>query len=266
MTTNPNPELLVVLGRTPHTVLYMWLNILAFNVANQRNLDSLMEDSINKAWRPIPCGRITIIQTRRLLLAVIPTVLIAATFLGGREASTLALLLSWMYNDLKGGDEIFVVRHLLNALGLMAWSVGATLVACGKTDCSLSKRGCEWLAIEGLIISTTVHLMDLRDQVGDRAHGRKTMPIVLGETTARWTLVVSLMSWSIICPVFWSMGVRGSLLTLTLGTFISARVLLIRTVEADRKSWNLWGPWMASIFLLPLLHDQSVFERAFTKE
>lgn len=265
LTTNPTPELLVVLKRVPHTVLWMWLNILAFTVSNQRNLDSITEDSINKAWRPLPSGRMTTMQTRRLLLAVIPTVVIAAIFLGGREASMLALLLNWMYNDLRGGDESYVVRHLLNALGLTFWSVGTTLVACGQNHCSLSIAGCRWLAIQGAVVFTTVHLMDLRDQAGDRALGRSTVPISLGDTAARWTVVVSMMSWSLICPALWSLGVRGSLLTLTLGTLISARVLFRRTVEADKMSWNLWGLWMASIFLLPLLNDYSVFERAFAK-
>lgn len=175
-------------------------------------------------------------QIRRLLLAVIPTVVIAAIILGGREASMLALLLNWVYNDLKGGDESCVVRHLLNALGLILWSMGTTLVACDKNHCSLSMTGYKWLAMEGVIIFTTVHLMDLRDEAGDRTRRKTTIPIILGDTAARWTVVVSLMSWSIICPVFWSLGVRGSLLTLTLGAFISARVLLKRTVEADRKS------------------------------
>ena len=262
LTTNSTPKLLDILGRAPHTVLWMWLHILAFTISNQRNPDSITEDSINKAWRPLPSGRITAVQARRLLLAVVPTVIVASIFLGGHEASMLALLLNWMYNDLKGGDEIYVVRNLLNALGLIVGSVGTTVVACGRDHGSLSVAGYYWVAIEGAIIFTTVHLMDLRDQAGDRAHGRRTLPIVLGDTAARWTIVVALMLWSLLCPTLWSLGVWGSLPPLILGALISGRVLSSRTVKADKLSWNLWGLWMASIFLLPLLHDHSVFARA----
>ena len=197
LTANPTPELLAILKRVPNTVIWMWLNILAFTVSNQGNPTSVMEDSINKAWRPLPSGRITEAQARRLLLYVIPTVIIAAVYLGGHEASTLALVFNWMYNDLRGGDENFVIRNLLNALGLTFWGVGTTLVAC---DCSITVAGYRWLATGGAIVFTTVHLMDLRDQVGDRAHGRATIPIVLGDITARWTVVISLMSWSLISP------------------------------------------------------------------
>lgn len=239
----------------------MWLHILAFTISNQRSPGSITEDSINKAWRPLPSGRITAVQTRRLLLAVIPTVIVASMFLGGHEASMLALLLNWMYNDLKGGDETFFVRNLLNALGLIFGSVGTTVIACGRDHGSLSIAGYHWLVIEGAIIFTTVHLMDLRDRAGDRAHGRKTLPIVLGDTAARWT-IVALMLWSLLCPALWSLGVRGFLPPLILGTWISGRVLSLRTVKADKLSWNLWGLWMASIFLLPLLNDHSVFTRA----
>ena len=265
MTTNPTHELFAVLKRVPRAVLWMWFNILAFTVSNQRNPNSILEDSINKAWRPLPSGRITAIQTRRLMIAVIPTVVVAAIFLGGVEASMFALLLNWMYNDLEGGNDGWIVRHLLNALGLTFWSVGTTLVACGETQCSFTMVGYRWLAIEVAIIFTTIHLMDLRDQEGDRAYGRKTVPIALGDTVARWTVGVAVMSWSLICPALWSLGVRGSLPTLTLGFLISAGVLFRRTVEADKTSWELWGLWIMSIFLLPLLNDYSVFVRAFAK-
>ena len=71
------------------------------------------------------------------------------------------LLLTWLYNDLGGGDESWAVRHLLNALALTSWSFGATLVACGNDHNTLSFLGYLWLAIPGAIIFTTIDLMDL---------------------------------------------------------------------------------------------------------
>lgn len=263
LTTNANIDLFVVLKRVPHTILWMWLNTLAFTVSNQRLPDSVIEDSFNKAWRPLPSGRITETQARRLLLVIIPIVVLTTFQLGGREASTSSLLLAWMYNDLRGADESCIIRHLLNALGMASWSIGAALVACGKEQYTLSLEGYLWLASTGAITFTTVQLMDLRDQAGDRAHGRITVPIALGDTVARWSVVAAVMSWSLVCPLLWSPGLTGTLLPLVLGTLISGRVLCLRTAQADRVSWKLWGPWMTSIFLLPLFKDYSVLERAF---
>ena len=68
---------------------------------------------------------------------------------------------------------------------LIVGSVGTTVVDCGMDHGSLWIAGCRWLAVGGAIIFATVHLMDLRDQAGDRTHGRTTLPMILGDTAAR---------------------------------------------------------------------------------
>ena len=258
LTTHPTPNFYTILGRAPLTVFWMWINILAFTISNQRLPESVVEDSVNKAWRPLPSGRISAAQSRRLLLAVVPTVCIVTSYLGGRNASMLGLILDWIYNDLRGADENFVIRHLLNAIGLTSWSFGTTAVACGQHDhLFLSSLGYTWLLTEGAIIFTTIHLMDLRDQAGDRARGRATVPIVLGDNVARLTIVFSVMMWSILCPAILSLGVSlARLAPLVLGLLISCRVLSMRTVEADKLSWKIWGFWISSIFILPLFKDR----------
>lgn len=254
-----------VLKRAPYTALWIWLNALAFCISNQRLPDSIAEDAINKPWRPLPSGRITELQSRRLLLAVIPIVVFVAFLLGGREACICNLLLAWMYNDLGGADEACIVRHLLNAWAMASWGLGVAQVACGSEQCSLSAMGYLWVATMGAIVFTTIQLMDLRDQAGDLARGRITIPIAFGDLLARWTVVVGVIAWSVICLVLWSPGLVGSLLPLGLGLLISVRLLLLRNERADRISWNLWGPWIFSIFLLPLFRHQSVLEKAIVQ-
>ena len=53
LTTNPDPRAMGVLWRIPKVLLWNWLNVF-FDIANQRLPQSILEDTINKPWRPIP--------------------------------------------------------------------------------------------------------------------------------------------------------------------------------------------------------------------
>ena len=235
------------------------MNILAFTVANQRLPNSVLEDSINKAWRPLPSGRITQLQARRLLLAILPVTFFLNMSLGGLEVTLTALVLTWMYNDLGGADENYIVRNLINSCGLVSWSAGTTLVACGNGRYALNAMGYNWLAIEAAIIFTTLHVQDLRDQEGDIARGRKTAPIVWGDAATRWTIAIPVIIWSLLCPIIWNLSITGFLVPLIPGGVLALRVMLLRNVAADKITWKLWGIWIASLFILPLISSPSVF-------
>ena len=243
----------VVLMNIPKVVAWMWLNVLAFNISNQRLPTSVSEDAINKAWRPLPSGRITVNQAKKLLLYIIPLVYSLTLLIGGREASMATMLLAWMYNDLGGADDHFVNRYILNALGMGAWGVGAAMVAFEGTQYTLTWKGYWWVALPGWISLATIHLMDLRDQEGDRAQNRSTLPLVYGDFTARILVIVTVMGSSVACLAMWPPSLLSSLPTLAIGCVISGRVMLKRTAAADDLSWKLWGPWLISIFVLPLM-------------
>ena len=69
--------------------------------------------------------------------------------------------LVYMYNDLGGADESFVVRNLINAAGFVCYSAGATRVACGHGQCSLNEKAYRWLAIVGGIVFSTLQMQDM---------------------------------------------------------------------------------------------------------
>ena len=252
MTTNSMPDLASVAARGPQTLLWMWLVVLVFTIANQRLEESVLEDSINKPWRPIPSQRLTISQAQTLLLCAVPTVYFATLHLGAGNQALIGMLLTWMYNDLKGSDQNYVVRNLLNALGLTNWSVGATQVACGTTGHTLNAAGCYWLFIVGLIIFTTLQVQDFRDQAGDLKKGRRTAPLVWGDNFMRWVTALAIIFWSLASPAWWTLGIRGYLMPVAIGGLIARRLLVMRDTRADENTWKLWGLWMASLFVLPL--------------
>ena len=238
----------------------MWLNMVIFTIANQRLPNSVVEDAVNKPWRPMPAGRMDIPQARRLLLAAIPIVLIISRFLGGFEPMVAAMVLTWMYNDLGGADESYIVRNLLNSLGLVCYSAGSMMVASGN-DYTLNPMAYTWLAIEGAIVFTTLQVQDLRDQEGDRARGRGTAPLMLGDCFTRWSVAIPVMAWSLTCPAFWSLGVYGFVMPVICGGIVAIRVLLVRNPKGDELTWKLWSLWMSSLYFLPLCTNLSVLYR-----
>ena len=261
LTINPSPHLLSVLGRGGHVLLWIWLNTLIFVLANQGLPASVNEDSLNKPWRPLPAGRITVVQTRRLLLATIPTVLLITLYLGAMEETVILIGLTWMYNDLGGADESFLVRNLLNGAAFAAYGSGAIRVASGRMLPLLNAVGYQWLTVVGTIIFTTLQVQDLRDQEGDRAHQRSTIPLVLGDRAARWTVAVPVLAWSLLCPGFWALNSWGFVLPVALGCVVAGRVLFMRSVEEDASTYRVWGLWLMSLYLLPLFHNHGVLTR-----
>ena len=161
ITSNNSPDAGSILKRIPLVLLWTWTNVLIFDLANQRLPNSIIEDSINKPWRPIPSGRLSPCEARRLLLAVLPVATLVTFYTGGMEETIVMNTLEYMYNDLGGADENFVVRNLINAAGFVCYSAGATRVACGHGQYSLNQKGCQWLAIIGGIIFSTLQMQDM---------------------------------------------------------------------------------------------------------
>lgn len=161
ISSNNSPDAVSVLKRIPLVVLWTWINVLIFDLANQRLPDSIIEDSVNKAWRPIPSGRLSACEARRLLLAGLPIAILITFYTGGMEETIVMNTLVYMYNDLGGADENFVVRNLINAAGFICYSAGATRVACGHGQYSLNEKAYQWLAIIGGIIFSTLQMQDM---------------------------------------------------------------------------------------------------------
>jgi 4-hydroxybenzoate polyprenyltransferase len=213
------------------------MNCLLFDVANQRLPGSVVEDRINKSWRPIPAGRITPDDTRRFLLALVPLVISGSFYLGGVVETLAHTILTWMYNDLGGADELYIVRNLINALGFKCYSAGTTKVAAGRQD--LTIREYTWTGIVGAVIFSTLSMQDLPDIEGDAARERLTSPLVNGDTFSRWEIVVPILLWSITCPIFWNARCIGYIGPVTIGSTLAFRILRYRTVDGDKTSWKI---------------------------
>ncbi|KAI0162649.1 UbiA prenyltransferase family-domain-containing protein [Pestalotiopsis sp. NC0098] len=247
-----------VVLRLPMVILFNWSNLLIFDLANQRLPSSFAEDALNKPWRPGPSGLVGPTQLRQAMLFCIPAVIaLHYTVLGtGSEATALAVL-TWLYNDLCGGDEHWVLRNVIIAAAFGLYNAGSLKVAAGLQPGQtgdLTEQGHIWVLAISAVILTTMHVQDLKDQEGDRARGRRSAPLVLGDRACRWTIALPVLFWSLFLPWCLRCSVLGVAFgTIFLGLWVAFRCMAYSGNKADRRTWELWALWTASLYALPWL-------------
>lgn len=254
-----------IINHFVQVLAWIWLHLLVEDIANQRDKGSVIEDRLNKPWRPLPSGRLTSHEAQSWLRVATVLAVLWAAATESLLASLSLIVLVWMYNDLGGSGCGIFFRNALNAGGLMCFSWGSVLVLSkGK----LLEQGSMWILITGAVILTTVHAQDLPGMEGDAARGRRTVALVYGEAATRMSLVVMVLIWSALCPWLWwgvasrdeSWGtIRIVLLSLPVvtGGLIGALTLLSgkssKPQILDKIVWKLWCAWITCLYLLPLV-------------
>ncbi|KAI0841416.1 UbiA prenyltransferase family [Hypoxylon sp. FL0890] len=237
------------------TVLFwVWINLVPFTIGNQMTASSIAEDTINKPWRPLPSRRLSSSHARIMMsfFYVVAQIFNIYTRCGIRQGVSLFLLGVW-YNNLGGADRHPLVRNAINALGYVCFTSGAMEAALGiQLPFSTSPRLVRWLVVVAGIIMTTVHVHDMYDQEGDTLRGRRTLPLVIGDMSARWVGAFWMLVWGICCPIFWDTGFVAQVSSLVLALSVALRTLLYRNVSSDRTTCLVWNIWMSFIYFLPL--------------
>ncbi|KAJ9663366.1 hypothetical protein H2198_000883 [Neophaeococcomyces mojaviensis] len=248
----PYPSAHLILLRTPLAALWIALNILPFTVGNQRHPIAVLEDSINKPWRPLPSKRISSKGAKDLMIGTYLFAYLVAHLLGGASQCLLLAILGYIHNDLGGGDRSWVIRGALNGVAFVSFGSGATEVMIGH-KMRYSPVLIDWLKIVSVVVFSGMHVQDLRDQEGDKLVGRVTLPLVIGDMPARWTVVASALLSSFIVPFWWTIGAEGYFLPMIGALYVSWRVLTKKKVEDDRETFKMWNLWLVSIYCLPLV-------------
>ncbi|KXH64599.1 hypothetical protein CSAL01_13615 [Colletotrichum salicis] len=138
--TSGHAATLSIIHRFALVVAFNWYSVLIFDLANQRGPESVAEDLANKPWRPIPAGKVTPEQTRKAMLVAIPAVLALNYVLDVWKEGVFILILTWLYNDLRGGDElvrdaiIAVAYFLFNTASLKITISGGATAAAAADD------------------------------------------------------------------------------------------------------------------------------------
>lgn len=255
--TGQSPDAIRIFQRIPWIVFWVWINLLPFAIDNQRRSSSIEEDKINKPWRPLPSSRCTRREAKSAMIVLYAVAILTSVYLGGLTQCMILILLGWIYNELGGSDENFVIRNMINAAGFVAYGSGAMAIALGPTGFSLSEGGYRWFQIVGAVVLTTVQMQDMLDQAGDKARSRKTIPLVIGDQPARWTVAIPTLFWSFFCPSFWRLHAIGYIAPAVVGGLIVFRVFSAKSVHGDKVTFRIWNFWMVVLYFLPLMKKLS---------
>ncbi|ORY67017.1 UbiA prenyltransferase family-domain-containing protein [Pseudomassariella vexata] len=239
-----------IIGRIPTTMLFNWCMTLIFDLSNQRGAISIQEDRVNKPWRPIPSGKVTADQARRITLVAVPLCLALCYTLGVWNHGTVILILTWLYNDLQGSDEL--VRDLILAVAFAIFN-SASLQITAAAGRGLSGLGILWIAVISAVILTTMQVQDLKDQAGDRIRGRRTVPLFFGEKISRLSIAGGVCFWSYVCAYFWRLPLWVYSVPASTGGIVMLRVLSRRTPEEDARTWKWWCLWTVTLYSLPAI-------------
>ena len=255
LTKNASPSLATVLSRIPVVLFWTWINLLPFAIDNQRQPEAIQEDAENKPWRSMPSKRMSQRHARCLVFCLYPAAFVASLKVGGMKQCLALMVLGYWYNDRGGADRNCIIRNLINAFGFICYASGATEVASRTEllDNPFKPVALQWFLIIGAVVFSSVHTQDMYDQAGDSLRGRQSVPLVIGDTPARWTIAIAVAFWSYVCPAFWHLGASCRAVSMVLGAIIVLRTLTKTAVAADKLTFRVWNMWMVMMYLMPLL-------------
>jgi 4-hydroxybenzoate polyprenyltransferase len=257
----PNQGISTITQKLPAVWLWLWLMILQFCLQNQRHTNSVEEDLINKPWRPIPAKRISQKNVVRLLLCTYALNIVVSWHL-----DTLPIYIAWTilgtaYNDFGGGDHSGLSRNVFCGALFCCTFSGALSIALGHGH-SMTYKAWHWtLMMTFGIIGTTIHTQDFRDEVGDRARGRKTLVLEMGRKTAAWSVVVAVSFWTVYPPLDFFRGawIAAAVLAVFASCLvtISFQVMSGFETKRDRRMYKVWCLWIGMCCGLPALVNAS---------
>jgi 4-hydroxybenzoate polyprenyltransferase len=253
----PNQDVFTITQRLPAVWIWLWLMILQFCLQNQRHTNSVEEDLINKPWRPIPAKRISQKNALWLLLCTYALNTVVSWYLDVLPIYVAWTVLGTAYNDLGGGDHSGLSRNIFCGALFCCTFGGALSIALGHGH-SMTYKAWQWtLMMTFGIIGTTIHTQDFRDEVGDRARGRKTLVLEMKRKPPARSVVLAVTFWSLYPPLvfFRSAWMAAAVLVVFACYLVTVSVQAMNGFDAkrDRRMYKIWCLWIGVCCGLPAL-------------
>ncbi|ORY10381.1 hypothetical protein BCR34DRAFT_588596 [Clohesyomyces aquaticus] len=137
----PTESLLRALAKA---CVWVFITLLVEDITNQRRPESVLEDSANKPWRPLPSGRLTPEAAQQWLLFIVPCAMAIGVILGAYKETVTLFVFVWMYNDIDGDKDVWC-RNAVNMAGLSSFSAGVTAITSGPLDYNLDSSSVPFL-------------------------------------------------------------------------------------------------------------------------
>ena len=192
------------------------------------------------------------------MLFAIPSVMGINYVIGVWKQGLFIIILTYLYNDLKGSDEL--IRDLIIAIAYGLFNHASFQLMLDDRS-HVSSQAIVWICTVSAVILTTMQVQDLKDQAGDKTRNRKTIPLVFGERFSRRMIATCVMMWTIVCSLLWRLELISFGVLIVLGAFIAFYATQRQSTAEDALTWKLWCLWQASLYFLPVVHriqgDQS---------
>lgn len=233
-----------------YTILY----ILTFCMANQ--VYGIEEDKINKPYRPLPQGLITVKGTiQRMVFYNVLFVLVAiplkVLWLAVGWQIITFLMCRWGFSN-----HWFTKNPVCITLGTIT-----LLAAEWRIVAMLDVQIWAFIILLSLWAGLGLPLQDFRDQAGDRLMKRKTLPLAIGDWEARLALCIHFLTLSpavYLCAILTQINNESVLNNTTAIVIILAQILwhwaiairlwLYRTPKGDDNTYH----WFVYLFCITI--------------
>ncbi|KAF5343648.1 hypothetical protein D9758_014674 [Tetrapyrgos nigripes] len=234
-------------------LMWIWIHLLQFTISNQScSLNAVTEDSRNKAYRPIPSGRMTLKQAHilRWIFVCIGLAISYKLSFAVLGASCIIVLTTICYNELDGGGRHWVMRNWLNGVGFGAFQTGATLVA-GRDRTQLDIVAAKAIGLSSFLFMTTAHTQDLLDVQGDMKIGRSTLALE-HPRVARRSILLILSTWSLVLSREWNLHAVFRIFLCGIAVYVGLRFLFKVGQKEDRQSFYWYIVWLSTAYATPM--------------
>jgi 4-hydroxybenzoate polyprenyltransferase len=227
-------ELAIVLLKE---IIYCWLCITTVCISGQ--MVGIEEDRLNKPDRPLVTGRVTLTGAR-IRWIIVMIALTSFAYATGTLLWALTWQISCLVYDYGAGSKHWYGKTWLAGIAITA-EVGA---AWQLVEPTMPTIVWHWIAVIGLYLITLMAVQDFRDMAGDAAIGRRTMPLVFGETPSRWVIAAGYFGFPLV--VHYCLMVPAGLTPIVaawdiflagFSVAIGLRTLMCRNPQADHRTY-----------------------------
>lgn len=222
-------------------IVYFALFIYQFDISNQ--IHGVEADKLDKPDRPIVSGLVSLEGASMRYNMLVVAYLTLGVLLNVFWWTLLWVVVTYFHNAQKGDANWFTKNVLCMGFGAFAQLGAAWCIIAPLTTTAYC-----WVIVVSVWLGITMPLQDFSDQAGDKASNRKTLPLLVGDSTARkivigiWAIAMLLVTTTLmfvsadsllnISYILATIFIIGHLVIMT-------RLWIYRTPKQDKLTYNL---------------------------
>lgn len=229
------PPVLAIIPALWKTLLTSVAFCYCFEAAHQ--VMSVQEDAINKPYRPIPSGLISLESTRRRwIISWLFVPVMMYVHCGESAAAYFALWLVGIFHS-------YVWPRPTHWIFRNAFSTWGLFFLLRMENAIVSQEMPQWTVrvwadiASALYCMATIHVQEFHDVEGDRKTGRKTLAVILSPTAQEWLRTMTALFFVICGGVFFIRSIGHSMVLLCTAAlhFVATCVVAYRTTHLKTK-------------------------------